>query len=51
MDSVSVMVIVLFEGDTVAVMAAVLPAGTTGVPEKVTVGVTVPGAEPVGVVR
>ena len=36
--------VVFDEGDTVAVIVAVCPTATEGIPEKVTVGVTVPGA-------
>ena len=39
---VRVILVVLLDGETVAVIVAVLPWGTTGVPENVTVGVTVP---------
>jgi len=40
-ERVNVIVVVLLDGETVAVIVAVLPIGTTGVPEKITVGVTV----------
>ncbi len=47
-ESVNKIVVELFDGVTVAVIGAVLPCGTTGVSEKVTVGVTFPGDDPPG---
>jgi len=44
--SESNMVVVLVVGATVAVIVPVPPRGTTGVPEKLTVGATVPGPMP-----
>jgi hypothetical protein len=41
-DRVSVIGVALLDGETVAVMGADLPCGTTGVPENVTVGPTDP---------
>lgn len=43
---VNVIVMVLVDGVTVAIMGALPGMGTTGVPENETVGVTVPGPEP-----